>query len=195
MTTPPDVARILGRRPCGEFDYRREVVARTRGLDIAERIRLYDIDTYLPPLLLRQDKMSMAASVESRVPMLANDVAAHALSIPATQLARGEDGKLPLRRIADDLLPRETVHRPKIGFTTPTSEWIKGDLLSLLTSNSCAASYIDGRVIDSLVAEHRRGLADRGELLWTILAFEVWLRECASADVIRRDIEPAAATR
>ena len=161
MTSASEVALLLGRQPKGEFAYRREVLARTRELDFVERVRQYDIDTYLPPLLVRQDKMSMAASVETRVPMLSNAVAAHALSLPARD-------KQPLRELANELLPHETVNRPKIGFNTPTNEWMQGDILSLLTSNPRVASYIDVRAIASA----------HGELLWTILALEVWLRQC-----------------
>lgn len=182
LTSSAELALLLGRAPRGELAYRRRMLARTRGLDLAERMRAYDIDTYLPPLLLRQDKMSMAASVESRVPMLGNAVAAHALSTPARKLADGRRSKLPLRRVADRLLPRQTVERTKIGFATPSADWLRAssDLLSLLTANSRSATYIDQRLMTRLVDEHRTGRADRGELLWTLLALEVWLRECVA---------------
>jgi len=178
-----DLAMLLGREPRAELAYRRRMLARTRGLDLAERMRAYDIDTYLPPLLLRQDKMSMAASVESRVPMLGNAVAAQALSTPARKLADGSRGKMPLRRVADRLLPPQTVERPKVGFATPMAEWLRAspDLLSLLTTNSHTASHVDAHSVRRLVDEHRSGRHDRGDLLWTLIALEVWLRERSAA--------------
>jgi len=181
MTSSQDVAALLGRRPHFDFEFRRAALARTRTLDLAERVRQYDLDTYLPPLLQRQDAMSMAASVEARVPMLGNAVASHALATPSSKLARGADGKLPLREIAYDLLPHRNIDRRKIGFNTPTGQWLRawGEMLDLLTPTCRASAFIDPRVITRLVAEHRDGERDRGELLWTILALEVWLREMA----------------
>jgi asparagine synthase (glutamine-hydrolysing) len=186
FTSSDDVEKLIGRHVSGDFPFRRSVVAETRELDLAERMRRYDLKTYLPAILMRQDKASMAASVEARVPMLGRAVVARALAMPARTLA-GRSGKLPLRAIAAARIPSAVNDRRKIGFSTPISEWIRRssrlrDIVSALTeSDARIASFVDQAHAKRAVDDHLRGAADRGPLLWTLLALELWLRECCSA--------------
>ncbi len=143
--------------------------------------RVVDLLGCLPSILLRQDKMSMAAAIESRVPMLANAVIDAALRIPAEALIKGTRGKLPLLELAGKLLPPSISERRKMGFALPLSQWfrtdptLRGKLEALTQSGSLASSYIDTKVVKQLVTSHLSGRGEHTEMLWILLALEVWL--------------------
>src|SRR4029077_11696515 len=85
-----------------------------------------DIKTYLVELLMKQDQMSMAASIESRVPFLDHELVEFTASIPAKYSTEGLAGKFILKRAVEDLLPRDIVYRQKMGFPTPWAYWLDG---------------------------------------------------------------------
>lgn len=165
-----------------ELPYRQTVLNKTRGWSLPDRVRAYDLATYLPPILMRQDKMSMAASVESRVPMLGNELAGWALSQPAQNFVSGSVGKLPLRRLALEKIPPVAVQRTKVGFRTPTAEWMRTsprlksmfDVLS--DRDNRIGTYVDAALASRWLRDHRQGIADHSRILWTLLALELWLR-------------------
>src|SRR6185295_18328172 len=84
-------------------------------------------------LLMKMDKMSMAASVEARVPLLDNPLIDWAMRLEPKHKVRGFEGKVLLKRLARKLLPREIVDRPKVGFTVPLAPWFRGEMRELLT--------------------------------------------------------------
>ena len=137
---------------------------------------------YLPgDLLPKVDRMSMAHSLEVRVPYLDEEVAEFALALPGELKIGLRAGKLLLREAAADLLPRDVIRRPKQGFDVPLSSWIRGplratveDLLSREALRRHGLFRPDA--IQSLLAEHLSRRADHGERLWCLLAIEGWLR-------------------
>lgn len=151
----------------------------TRPLD-----RMLDVDvrTWLADdLLMKMDKMSMAASVEARVPLLDPALIAWAARLPERHKVRGLEGKVLLKRLARKLLPVEVVDRPKVGFTVPLSPWFRGPLRPLLEdtllSPTCLGrGYLEPGTVRRYVADHVGGQRDRSRELWTLLTLELWLR-------------------
>jgi asparagine synthase (glutamine-hydrolysing) len=99
--------------------------------DLLHRLLYTDIKTYLVELLMKQDQMSMAASVESRVPFLDHELVEFTASIPARYETKGMAGKFILKSAVEGLLPREVVYRQKMGFP-PWAYWLAGPQLEQL---------------------------------------------------------------
>src|SRR5436190_1648562 len=130
----------------------------------------FDAETYLPEdVLTKVDRMSMAHSIESRVPLLDNKVVAFASALPAASKIRHGRRKHILKEMAAALLPRDILERPKQGFGVPLGIWFRGGLRevfadTLLSPASLQRGYFDASFIRGLVDAHlsgRRGLADR----------------------------------
>ncbi|MBI5711343.1 MAG: asparagine synthase (glutamine-hydrolyzing) [Candidatus Eisenbacteria bacterium] len=151
----------------------------TRPLD-----RMLDVDLrlWLPDdLLMKMDKMSMAASIEARVPLLDHPLVEWAARLPDRYKVRGYQGKVLLKRLARKLVPREVVDRPKVGFTVPLAPWFRGPLRDLLCDTLLGPSclqrgYYDPAVLRAYVEDHVRGRRDRSRELWTLLTLELWHR-------------------
>jgi asparagine synthase (glutamine-hydrolysing) len=140
-----------------------------------------DLQTYLVELLMKQDQMSMAASIESRVPFLDHVLVEHAMSIPVRYKVAGRQTKLVLRRALGDLVPEEILKRSKMGFPVPLSRWLRGPFWPLvdelvLGARSVARGIFKKAALARLADEHRTGLADHGDRLWLLLNFEIWQR-------------------
>ena len=144
-------------------------------LDVDRRLWLPD------DLLMKMDKMSMAASIEARVPLLDHPLVEWAARLPERFKVHGGEGKVLLKRLARRLLPREVVDRPKMGFTVPLAPWFRGPLRGLLTdtllsSTALGRGYFDEQVLRGYVADHVEGRRDRSRELWTLLTLELWHR-------------------
>ena len=140
-----------------------------------------DVKTYLVELLMKQDQMSMAASIESRVPFLDHKLVEFAASLPARLKIRRFNGKYILRRAMEDRLPHEIIHRTKKGFPTPIQPWLRGPLfekLSRVLSDGRLAErkIVRQEFVDSLLQEHRGGSARATDGCWRLLTFELWNR-------------------
>ncbi len=142
-----------------------------------------DRDLFLPgDLLAKVDRMSMAHSLEVRVPYLDNEVAEFVIGQPGSRKVRGRQVKWLLRRFAASVLPASIASRPKQGFDVPVGEWLRGPLREPLTDLLSeqavrARSMFRPEAVTTLVTQHLRGEADHGDRLWLLLAIEVWLRE------------------
>lgn len=143
------------------------------------RMSMLDQHTYLVSILNRQDKMSMAASIESRVPLLDYRIVEFANRLPdGYRQGRGQT-KLILKKVAERYLPREVIYRRKSGFGVPLSDWFRSNQgLGKLARDELANALLpelDGR-IDAMrtLDAHQAGQGDHGELLWTILNFALW---------------------
>ncbi len=123
----PEAHRAAGDAYAGVMHYWN----RSRG-DLLHRLLYTDIKTYLVELLMKQDQMSMAASVESRVPFLDHELVEFTASIPAKYSTNGMAGKCILKSAVADLLPESIVHRKKLGFPTPWAYWLAGPELEAL---------------------------------------------------------------
>ncbi len=146
--------------------------------------RMLDVDLKLwlaDDLLLKMDKMGMAASIEPRVPLLDHPLVEWAATLPDRFKVQGLQGKVLLKRLARRRLPREIVDRPKVGFTVPLSPWFRGPLRELLCdtllSPTCLGrGYYHEPVLRGYVQEHLDGTRDRARELWTLLTLELWHR-------------------
>jgi len=155
--------------------------------DMLHRLLYTDIKTYLVELLMKQDQMSMAASIESRVPFLDHVLVEFTASIPAKYSIRGLSGKCILKSAVADLLPEAIVNRKKMGFPTPWAYWLAGpqldDLERLLTgTRALQRGLFRGEMVKRLFAEHRIGTHDHGNRIWRLLNLELWLRVCMDGE-------------
>jgi len=153
---------------------------KSRG-DLLHRLLYTDIHTYMVELLMKQDQMSMAASVESRVPFLDHELLEFTARIPARYLIRGLSGKHVLKAAVEDLLPLSIVYRKKLGFPTPWNYWLAGPQLDdlekmLLDPRTTERGLIERVRVQKLFAEHRSGRRDNGNRIWRLLNLEIWQR-------------------
>ncbi|HWX91950.1 MAG TPA: asparagine synthase (glutamine-hydrolyzing) [Terriglobales bacterium] len=157
--------------------------------DLLHRLLFTDIKTYLVELLMKQDQMSMAASIESRVPFLDHELVEFTASIPAKYASEGLAGKVILKRAVEDLLPRDIVYRQKMGFPTPWAYWLAGPQLEtlehlLLEPRTAERGQFHTESVKRLFAEHRAGHRDHGNRIWRLLNLELWQRVCLEGDSI-----------
>jgi asparagine synthase (glutamine-hydrolysing) len=155
--------------------------------DMLHRLLYTDIKTYLVELLMKQDQMSMAASVESRVPFLDHELVEFTASIPPQYDVKGFAGKFVLKSAVEDLLPHEIVYRPKMGFPTPWAFWLAGSQLDmlehlLLEPRTQDRGLCNRSVVAKLFREHRAGQRDHGNRIWRLLNLELWQRVCLEGD-------------
>jgi asparagine synthase (glutamine-hydrolysing) len=149
-----------------------------RSLD--ERMMLLDLRSYLPDdVLTKVDRAAMAASLETRVPLLDHRIVEFALRLPMHQKRRDGRSKWLLRRLLDRHVPRHLIDRPKMGFGIPIHDWLRGGLRdwaeSLLAEDRLrAAGLVDPAPIRRTWAEHLAGTHDWGYRLWPLLVFEGW---------------------
>ena len=170
--------------------------------EMLQRLLYTDIKTYLVELLMKQDNMSMAASIESRVPFLDHVLVEFASRIPSEVQIQGLAGKRILKKAVEDLLPHEILYRPKLGFPTPWSGWLAGPRLEtiramLLELRSLDRGYFRREAIERLFDEHKAKHRDNYDRIWRLLNLEVWHRVCLEGESHAEVAEPAmlASTR
>ena len=166
--------------------------------DLLHRLLYTDIKTYLVELLMKQDQMSMAASIESRVPFLDHVLVEFTASIPAKYSTRRMAGKCILKLAVADLLPDAIVHRKKMGFPTPWAYWLAGPQLEelerlLLEPRTLQRGLFRGEMVKRLFGEHRGGSRDHGSRIWRLLNLELWLRVCVDGESAADSVQPASA--
>jgi asparagine synthase (glutamine-hydrolysing) len=154
---------------------------------LLERLLYTDIKTYLVELCMKQDQMSMAASVESRVPFLDHVLVEFALKIPASLKTRGLTGKRILKTAMKRLLPDSILNRRKMGFPTPYSHWLSGPQVDrveelLLERRSVNRGLFKLESVVRLFAEHRISYRDHSDKLWRLLNLELWHRVFVDRD-------------
>jgi asparagine synthase (glutamine-hydrolysing) len=138
-----------------------------------------DQKTYLVELLMKQDQMSMAASVESRVPFLDHKLVEFAARIPDRLKIRGRVQKYILKAAVSDLLPRGIVHRKKMGFPTPLGEWLRHPRVEpvyarMRSADGLVGAYFDLAQVDALIERHRTGREDGTDRIWRLLNLQLW---------------------
>jgi asparagine synthase (glutamine-hydrolysing) len=138
-----------------------------------------DINTYLPlDILTKVDRMSMAHSIETRVPLLDHKLVEFALTIPPEMNLRGGTTKYILKQAMKGILPERIINRPKQGFAVPLGYWFRGKLGSyvrdlLLGERGRRRGFFHLPYIESLVERHERG-ENLDLQLWTLISFELW---------------------
>ncbi|HEX8723192.1 MAG TPA: asparagine synthase (glutamine-hydrolyzing) [Pyrinomonadaceae bacterium] len=146
------------------------------------RLLYVDIKTYLHELLMKQDQMSMAASIESRVPFLDHKLVEHTARLPERLKLRGWTTKWILRKAMEGVLPAEILTRPKMGFPVPVGAWFRGQYRHVideyvLGERAAARGIFDRAYVADLVARHQAGGENHSERLWSLVNFEMWMRQ------------------
>jgi asparagine synthase (glutamine-hydrolysing) len=148
--------------------------------DFASRMTYLELKLRLPELLLmRVDKMTMAASVEARVPFLDHHLVEYAMDLPVDLKIKGTSGKHILKRALEKVLPSDLLYRPKRGFGAPIREWFRGEsgeVLGAMIMNSSIRrrELFDYEFVAQLIDEHRRGARDWSFHLWALLNVSLW---------------------
>jgi asparagine synthase (glutamine-hydrolysing) len=152
-------------------------------LPFAAQMMAFDFETYLPEdCLTKVDRMSMAHSIESRVPLLDHLVIEFAASLPVEMKIHGTRRKHLLKELAFRLVPKEILDRPKQGFGVPIGHWFRGsmrDVFADVLSSPAARQrgYFDVAFVDRILDEHLAGTRDHSLRLWQLVVFELWHRQ------------------
>jgi asparagine synthase (glutamine-hydrolysing) len=129
---------------------------------------------------MKQDQMSMAASIESRVPFLDHKLVEFTARMPREMKLRGGTTKWILREAMKGILPTEILDRPKMGFPVPVGKWFRGEYSNIideyvLSDRATNRGIFDTSFVKQLVAEHNSGV-NHDERLWSLVNFEIWQR-------------------
>lgn len=148
-------------------------------LSLFDNLLLYEQKSYLQPILMRQDKMSMAASVESRVPLLDNEMLDLANTIPYQHKIRHYTPKHLLKKVASRYVSRKIVYKKKVGFGVPVDEWLRdrdglGRYLDMLRDTSHHINGISKPKIELLISEHLSRRLNHGDVLWPLINYAIW---------------------
>lgn len=174
-----EVNRALG--DFSTYESFRQAMNGAKGADPLHQALYYDFKTFLNGLLVVDDKLSMAHSVEARVPFLDNDLAEYAARMPSELKYADGQGKVVLRRAMEGLLPEETIYRRKQGFTPPDRSWYKGPNLHyvqdlILGRRALERGYFQPKALRRILDDHLHNRRDHRFLLWSLMCFEWWNR-------------------
>lgn len=147
-----------------------------------DRMLFSDLKVYLHELLMRQDQMSMSASIESRVPFLDATLVDYTLRLPERMKLRGKTHKYVLRRSMEGILPDVILNRRKMGFPVPLGGWLKGRFHHIvqeyvLSPRTLDRGLFNPQYIKQTIAEHQAGSKDHSERLWSLINLEIWQRK------------------
>ena len=148
--------------------------------DFATQLMMVDLETYLPgDILTKVDRMSMAVSLEARVPFLDHDVVEFAMSLPSALKMRNGDGKWILRQALRGLVPDSVLDKPKQGFGVPLVHWFRGPLQhrvrAISGKDARIHQWVDAGAVSRMVSEHMTGRRDHQWILWRLIVLEGWL--------------------
>ncbi len=173
---------LMRSAPAQRFDAIADSFQRHGGDDALARMFAVDASTQMPDdLLLLTDKMTMASSLECRVPLLDHELVELAAQIPASIKVAGGELKSLMKKALADVLPREILHRPKRGFGAPMGAWLKGALSELLGSALSresleARGLLNAEPVARLIEDHRANRVDGTDKLLALLNLEIWCR-------------------
>jgi asparagine synthase (glutamine-hydrolysing) len=150
---------------------------------LLDRILYADMKTYLVELLMKQDQMSMAASIESRVPFLDHHLVEFAAGLPADRKLTGFSTKRILREAVRDVLPREILERPKMGFPVPFGNWVRREWAGVLRDVLLDRRARERGIVEPAEVERLLGRASTAawdgqdaDAAWQLLNLELWYR-------------------
>ncbi len=172
-------AQLLKQSQGGEYDnFLGYWNSRSSG-SLLQRMLFTDQKTYLVELLMKQDQMSMASSIESRVPFLDHTLVEFAMSVPDRLKIHVNTQKHIFKEAVSDLLPAGIVHRRKMGFPTPLRQWLREPralplLDSLLDPEGLLASCCDQDTVRTLIRDHVAGTHDGTDRIWSLLNLQIW---------------------
>lgn len=157
-----------------------DVEARNSAL---RRVLYFDQSSWLPDNLLeRGDRMTMAASIEARMPFMDHELAEYVSRLPDNYRVRGRVTKWLLREAIKGMIPESILARPKVGFRLPVNEWFRGPMKDylldhLLSEGSLSKKYYRQNYLNKVLNDHLSGRQNHEKLLWTMLNLEIWLRQ------------------
>ena len=154
--------------------------------EVLDKLLYADTKTYLHELLMKQDQMSMAASIESRVPFLDHKLVEFTAKLPTRMKLRGADTKWILREAMKPILPESILKRSKMGFPVPVADWFRRKFTHLLdeyvlSERAMSRGIFEPNYLRELVAKHRGG-ENHDERLWSLVNFEMWHRRFIDGD-------------
>jgi len=163
------------------------LLEQTDAQSLLDRLLYADIKTYLHELLMKQDQMSMAASIESRVPFLDHKLVEFTASLPERLKLRGWTTKYILRQSMKGVLPEAILTRSKMGFPVPIGAWFRGPYSFLLdefvlSSRALERGIFEPDFLRDLVRRHQSGGENHDERLWALVNFEMWQRRFFDGD-------------
>jgi asparagine synthase (glutamine-hydrolysing) len=158
-----------------------KVMEGVKDASLLNQLLYVDSKTYLHELLMKQDQMSMAASIESRVPFLDHKLVEFTSRLPEHLKLNGWTTKYVLRKSMQGVLPQEILKRPKMGFPVPLARWFKNEFAHVLDEYVLGRRAVDRGIFKpeytrTIVKEHRSGRFDHSERLWSLMNFEIWMR-------------------
>jgi asparagine synthase (glutamine-hydrolysing) len=146
---------------------------------LLSRMLYADQKTYLVELLMKQDQMSMSASIESRVPLLDHELVEFSRSIPDSLKIRGGVQKYIFKKAVEDLLPRGIVYRKKMGFPTPLRSWLHDERMQpmyrkMVDRGGFLGSVVDLHFVERLLSRHLSNQEDATDRIWRLLNLQLW---------------------
>ena len=153
-----------------------------KGHDIKDAGLKFDLLYFLPDqLLAKMDIATMRYSLEARSPFLDQKMVELAGKIPFRLKVKNGETKYILKKALEQIVPKENLYRPKVGFTVPLDKWFKGDLNQyaakvLLSKNSLIKEYIDVEKIRPMISS-KNNQQDFGQKIWTLMMLELWLKD------------------
>ena len=189
FTQTDDLRKVFRFDLDSNIDNRYSIVANITDFDICRKLSEYDIKTFLPSLLLRQDKVGMAYNLENRFPFLDSRIVSFGLNLLPQEKFDSNDSKILLKKIAEKYLPKEIVYRKKCGFGLPISDWLKdesgfGKYLKMFIDPKTKRSFLNYDNIIKYIKQHSSGERDNSELLWILISLEVWMRIFIDGDTV-----------
>jgi asparagine synthase (glutamine-hydrolysing) len=142
----------------------------------------FELKTFLVGMLMVEDKMGMAFSLETRFPFLDKEILDFSMCVPSSFKYKQNEAKILLKQAMKGILPEEAIYKRKQGFTPPDKTWYKNELRyyiknMLLGRKSLIGDYIEPSSIERLLTSHNEGQADNRMIIWSMLFFEGWLRQ------------------
>ena len=187
---------LVGFRPeWTQTDITAPIYAESADWDPVARMQHVDLFTWLRgDILVKADKMTMANSLELRVPFLDPEVFAVASRLPVDAKITRTTTKYALRRALEPIVPPHVLNRPKLGFPVPIRHWLRtGPLLEWaheMLNASATDNLIDASAVRRMLDEHRCGTADHSRRLWTVLIFMLWHAIFVEHSVVPQISEP-----
>jgi len=168
----------------------RDLLADAGSASLLDHLLYVDTKTYLHELLMKQDQMSMAASIESRVPFLDHKLVEFSAALPERMKLRGGTTKYILRESMKGVLPEAILSRPKMGFPVPVASWFRGAFRNVidefgLSERALSRGIFEPAFVESLVQRHQQG-EDHSERLWALVNFEIWQRQFLDGETADR---------
>lgn len=180
--SPTELARLSHLRPTAPASNKTPPFDFSANNSALRKILYFDQTSWLPDNLLeRGDRMTMAASLEARMPFMDHVLAGFVSSLPDRYRIRNRRGKWILREAMSRILPKAILDRPKVGFSMPVNEWFRGPMRDyvydhLTGPSSKISPYYQTEPLKKMLNEHMQGRQNHEKLIWCLLNLEIWHR-------------------